>query len=134
MKQRLFASLLFMGCVLVASQVVQAQCGGKAEPKRIEFKPGTHSSTLKGNLQGDDRAEYVFGANEKQSLTIDVATVPDDAISIELLTANGEAFQLQSNGTKWTGVLPETGDYLLFVKITDSATSRASYTLTLSIK
>jgi hypothetical protein len=93
-----------------------------------------HSSTLKGTLRGDEQAEYVLGARKGQRFTISVAAVPVNAIAFELLTPLGESPELQSNGNTWTGVLPETGDYMLYVRMAGTQTPRASYTLTLSIK
>jgi hypothetical protein len=134
MKRIFFGALLLVSCSLAAAHVVQAQCGGKAEPSRIEFKRGTHSSTLKGKLRGDEQAEYVLGARKGQRVTVNVAALPANAIAFELLTPLGEAFELTSNGNTWTGDLPETGDYMLYVRMAGTKTPRASYTLSLSIK
>jgi hypothetical protein len=134
MKRNFFGALLFLSCLLLTARAIEAQCGGKAEPSRVEFKRGTHSSTLKGRLRGDEQAEYVLGAQVGQNVTINVVAVPAAAIAFEMLTPNGEAFKLQSSGTTWSGVLPETGDYMLYVRIAGTKTRRANYTLTLSIK
>lgn len=134
MKRNFFGALLLLSCLLLAAHVTQAQCGGKAEPSRIEFKRGTHSSTLKGKLRGDEQAEYILGARKGQRVTVNVAAVPANAIAFELLTPLGEEFDLASSGTTWTGILPETGDYMLYVRMAGTQTPRASYTLTLSIK
>jgi hypothetical protein len=134
MKRNFFGALLLLSCLLLTTHAVQAQCGGKAEPSRIEFKRGTHSSTLKGKLRGDEQAEYILGARKGQRVTVNVAAVPADAIAFELLTPLGEEFDLTSSGTTWTGVLPESGDYMLYVRMAGTQTPRASYTLTLSIK
>lgn len=135
MKKKVFATLVVFSCLFVAAHAVQAQCGGKAEPNRITFKRGTHSSTLKGKLKGDEQAEYIFGASAGQNLSINVVSVPADAVAIEVQTPGGESLELQSNGTKWTGTLPEAGDYFMIVKIAPGCgPSRATYTLTLSIR
>ncbi len=134
MKRIFFGALLLVSCSLLTAHAVQAQCGGKAEPSRITFKRGSHSVTLKGKLRGDEQAEYTFGGRKGQHLTINVAAIPSVFISLELQDPNGAAFRLLGSGNRWSGDLPETGDYLLYVKILDAKTRRASYTLTLSIR
>lgn len=134
MKQKLFSALLLIACVFAISHTGSAQCGGKAEPLKIEFKRGAHSSTLKGKLRGDEQAEYTFAARAGQRITISIASVPSQAISFELHGVDGSAYQVESGETRWTGVLPDTGDYLLYVKIGGAKARRASYTLTLAIK
>ena len=135
MKQRVFVTLLVFSCLFVSAHAVQAQGGGKAEPNRITFKRGMHSSTLKGKLKGDEQAEYIFGASAGQSISINIASVPADVVGVDIQAPSGESLELQSNGTKLTGNLPEAGDYFMIVKLAPGCgPSRASYTLTLSIK
>jgi len=52
-----------------------AQRGGKAEPNRIEFKRGTHSTTISGTVRGDEQAEYVLAAKKGQRLVIKLTSV-----------------------------------------------------------
>lgn len=135
MKKRVFVTILVFVSLFVAAHAAQAQCGGKAEPNRITFKRGTHSSTLKGKLKGDVQAEYSFGAGAGQGISINLASVPADSVVVEVQTPSGESLELQSNGTKLTGTLPEAGDYFMIVKLAGGCgPSRATYTLTLSIK
>lgn len=133
MKKAVFTTLLVLSFLIVGAHAIQAQGGGKAEPNRVEFKRGTHSSTLKGKVKGDEQAEYVFGASAGQAITVDVTSAPAKAITIELHTSNGDSVELQSPGTHWTGNLPETGDYLLYVKRANASPRRASYVVSLSI-
>ena len=128
------ALAMLFGLLLVTTHAVQAQCGGKAEPNRISFKRGAHSATVKGKLRGDEQAEYVFGAGACQGISINVVSVPANTLTIELQDVNGVSLELQPVGSKWTGTLPATGDYFMAVKIAPGCTSRATYTLTLSIK
>ena len=131
--KRIFVTVLVLSSLFVAAQAAHAQCGGKAEANRIKFKRGAHSSALKGKLKADEQAEYVFGASAGQTVSIDVSSVPANAITLELQTSTGESFELQSMGTKWTGTIPETGDYMLFVKLVTPGSKRANYTFTLAI-
>jgi hypothetical protein len=133
MLKRVFGSVLVVCCLFVAAQAAHAQGGGKAEANRIKFKRGAHSTTLRGKLKGDEQAEYVFGGSKGQAISINVSSVPANAIALELQTSDGEGFELQSMGSKWTGNIPESGDYMLYVKLVTPGPKRASYTLTLAI-
>ena len=82
MKRILTTSLAIVTLLFIADRAVQAQCGGKAEPNRISFKRGTHSTTLKERLKSDEQAEYIFGASSGQNLSIDAVSVPADRIAI----------------------------------------------------
>jgi len=134
MKKLALAVFLVFGSLFFSGYAVQAQCGGKAEPYRIAFKRGAHSSIVKGRLRGDEQAEYVFGAGAGQNISISIAAVPANSITLEMQDPNGTSFELQYTGTKWIGTLPDTGDYFMAVKIAQGYASRARYTLTLSIK
>ena len=134
MKKRVFVAFLFFSFLFIASHAIEAQGGGKAEPNRISFRRGAHSSTVNGKVKGDEQAEYVFGAGGGQIIDITIAAVPVNAINIELHGPNGELYQPKWTGRKWTGNLPETGDYLIYVKIAQPGPRKATYTLTLAIR
>ena len=62
-----------------------AQGGGKAEPNRIEFKRGTHSTTISGTVRGDEQAEYVLSAKKGQRLVIKLTSAPLKSSVFQLL-------------------------------------------------
>lgn len=134
MKKKAFISVLVLSCLFVAAQVAEAQCGGKAEANRIAFKRGAHSAIVKGKLRGDEQAEYVLGAGQGQWIDITFVSVPANAITIEMHGPNGDVYEPRWTGRKWTGALPETGDYLLYVKIAQPGPRKATYSLTVTIR
>src|SRR5258708_33143903 len=62
--------------ILSVYSAVMAQGGGKAEPKRIEFRSGTSSTIINGTVRGAEQAEYVLAAKKGQTLTIKITSVP----------------------------------------------------------
>ena len=99
-----------------------------------QFKQGTHSTTLKGKVKGDEEAEYTFGASGGQtSRSMLCPFLLIRSLSKSKRRAE-RIFDLKSSGTKWTAALPETGDYFVIVKLAPGCTSRAAYTLTFSIQ
>ena len=108
-----------------------AQKGGKAEPNRIQFAKGTSSKTLTGTLKNGEEMEYVFGASKGQTVTIKNtrSSVFDFRVFSEENFSEGD---FDSSPT-YTFEIPETGDYLLFVrkKVAGPRSSRFSVTLTI---
>jgi hypothetical protein len=110
-----------------------AQGGGKAEPKRIEFVSGKSSTLLTGSLSHDEEMEYVFAAAKGQKVTVrnpktslfDVRIFSDE-FGVETEFDSSLTFSID---------LPETGDYMLFVRKKRVKTpSRARFSITLTIK
>lgn len=107
--------------------------GGKAEPNRIEFARGASSKTLTGTLSADQEMEYVFGATQGQTVTIkntktslfDFRVFNDGAMS------EGDF----DSSPSYTFTVPETGDYMLFVRKKRVAKPRtARFSIVLAIK
>lgn len=111
-----------------------AQHGGKAEPLRIEFKPGASSATLTNTVRGDEEMEFVFGARQGQRVTITLTSSPARSTHFELLREDGVEFKIESDGRTWSGVAPVTGDYFLNVARVSHRSGRANFSLKLTIK
>ncbi len=125
-------TLSLLLAVLFAASIASAQ-GGKAEPNRIEFAPGTSIKALSGTLSNGQEMEYVFAAKKGQRVTI---TNPTKNL-FDFKVYNAEHF---SEGDFDSSVLysfeiPETADYLLFVRKKQVRSPRkARFTVRLSIK
>ena len=110
-----------------------AQHGGKAEPNRIKFATGKSSTTLTGTLSVDQEMEYVFAAAKGQKVTIKNSNhnlfdfrVFSDAYNVETEFESSRELTLD---------IPETGDYMFFVRKKRVKTPRtARFSLTLNIK
>lgn len=97
--------------------------------KRIRFSPGGISATVQGQVapMGTDR--WVLGASSGQTLTAQLST--GQAILI-VFGADGIVLQSDHVGaSSFTGVLPETEDYILDVR--NITNSTLSYTLTVTV-
>jgi hypothetical protein len=121
--------------LLCAAAPALAQGGGKAEPLRIELKRGAKSATLRGRVRHDVQAEYVFAARKGQQIVINLVSTPANSARFELLDFTGDRPRsVEQNLRTWTGVAPETGDYLIYVTKPDQKIDRAGYSLTLKIE
>src|SRR5260370_41501432 len=70
---------------LLASTAAIAQRGGKAEPNRIEFKRGTHSTAISGTVRGDEQAEDVLVARKGRRLMLTLRSETVKASFFQLL-------------------------------------------------
>lgn len=118
-------------CLSLSAPVLSQ--GGKAEPNRIEFAKGKTSTVLTGTLSNAQEMEYVFTAAKGQKVTVKMANTslfdfrifnPDAGFETEFDSSPTSTFEL-----------PESGDYLLFVrkKIVNRPRT-ARFRLTISIK
>ncbi|MEQ1606316.1 MAG: hypothetical protein ABL999_15755 [Pyrinomonadaceae bacterium] len=110
-----------------------AQHGGKAEPKRIQFASGKSSAALSGSLSNGQEMEYVFEARKGQHVTIRNATKSlfDFRVFSDENFPDGDF----DSSPSYTFEIPETGDYMFFVRKKQVKTPRtARFSMTLTIK
>ncbi|MBP9663090.1 MAG: hypothetical protein KBD94_00610 [Pyrinomonadaceae bacterium] len=128
--RRMATSCLF--CLLAAATSF-TQGGGKAEPKRIQFAAGKSSVTLSGTLSNGQEMEYIFGARKGQTVTI-----RNTRTSLFDFRVFNEEFDFETefeSSPTLTFEVPETGDYLFFVRKKQVRSPRtARFSLTLAIK
>ena len=121
--------------ILVASSAAMAQHGGKAEPKRIEFKRGTTSTTINDRVRGSEEAEYVLAAKKGQRLIIKLTSVPVKSSVFQLLGEDNDTLGLEYDANfSYSGTLPKTGDYFINVKRPTEAKGTSRFTLTITIR
>ncbi|MFT3743571.1 MAG: hypothetical protein QM785_04675 [Pyrinomonadaceae bacterium] len=110
-----------------------AQHGGKAEPKRIEFAAGKSSTSLSGTLSNSQEMEYVFAARKGQTVTIRNAT--RSLFDFRVFSPENFPDGDFDSSASYTFEIPETGDYMFFVRKKQVKTPRtARFSMTLSIK
>jgi hypothetical protein len=120
---------------LLASTGAIAQRGGKAEPNRIEFERGTHSSTIRGTVRGDEQAEYVLSAKKRQRLVIKLTSVPAKSSVFQLLGPDNDTMGLEYDANyDYSGVLPKTGDYFITVSRPTQTKGTSRYKLTVTVR
>jgi hypothetical protein len=112
--------------------------GGKAEPNRIQFAKGKSSATVSGKIYGDLQAEYVFTANEGQTVNLKITSVPKGKFTaFKVLNAYGEPEFISEFDSNYEYVFtaPYSGDYLIWVHFKPAGNVKsAKYFLTLGIK
>jgi len=116
--------------LLLSSLVVLAQTG---ELKRVRFAKGTHTATLKGAVIRATKDKYLLGARAGQTMTVSITALEQNAV-FYIAGPDGSTLagaEDESDITNWTGELPDSGDYSIYVSPTRG---NASYTLKLTIK
>ena len=120
---------------LLASTAAIAQRGGKAEPNRIEFKRGTHSTAISGTVRGDEHAECVLAAKKGQRLVIKLTSAPVKSSVFQLLGEDNDTLGLEYDANyDYSGVLPKTGDYFLTVSRPTQTKGTSRYKLIVSVR
>jgi hypothetical protein len=121
--------------ILVTGSAAMAQRGGKAEPKRIEFKRGTTSTAVNGKVRGAEEAEYVLAAKKGQRLIIKLTSVPVRSSVFQLLGEDNDTLGLEHDANfDYSGVLPKTGDYFINVSRPTQTKGTSRYKLTITIR
>ncbi len=127
------AALILIGVIAFGAFHHTAAQGGKAEPYRIQFKPGKTAATVSGSLSNGQEMDFVFAARKGQSVKITNSRTSlfDFRVFNQELDFETE---FESSPTL-TFEIPETGDYLFFVRKKQVRSPRtAKFSLTISIK
>ena len=121
--------------ILIVGCAAMAQGGGKAEPSRIEFKPGTTSTTISGAVRGTEEAEYVLAAKKGQTLTIRITSVPARTAGFDLHGPENVDLGLEfDTNLSFSRRLPKTGNYLITVVKLSDAVRMSKYTMTVTVR
>jgi hypothetical protein len=121
--------LVFLLALLHGVAPVAVAQGGKAEPLRVQFKPGSTRATLRGTVRGEEEFEYAVAARAGQWMFVEVTAAPSDSAMFMVTDPVGED---QSYHYSWSGVLKQTGDYLISVS-KPPAYGISRFTLTVTI-
>ena len=128
-------SIAVFGVILLSATVALSQGGGKAEPKRIEFKRGTTTTTVVEKIKNDEEAEYVIAARKGQRLTIRLTSTPYRSAVFDI-KAPGDAdlgLEYDANYT-FNKILPATGDYFITVDRPTTSKGTANYKMVITIR
>ena len=121
--------------VFATAAPARAQGGGKAEPNRIEFKPGTTSTTINGTVRNDEEAEYVLSAQLGQRLIIKLTNVPAKSSCFDLQGPDGSDVGLEYDCNRnYSKVLQATGDFFITIKRPSQARGTSRYKMTVTIR
>jgi len=121
--------------ILIAALDVVAQGGGKAEPKRIEFKHGATTATVVDKIKNDEEAEYVIAARKGQRLTIKLTSTPYRSAVFDLKAPGDADLGLEYDANySFNKILPATGDYLIVVDRPTTSKGTANYKMVITIR
>ncbi|MGE3467749.1 MAG: hypothetical protein AB7J13_12530 [Pyrinomonadaceae bacterium] len=123
----------FIVALIVAITAANAFAqGGKAEPKRIKFAGLGLTATVSGTLSNGQEMDYVFSANKGQTVLI----VNSRPTLFDFRVYN-EAFEFETefdSSPTLTFEIPETGDYLFFVRKKAVRPQKARFSMTLTLR
>ena len=115
MQRRTGLKVVALFLVLIVSSVdVVAQ-------KRIRFRRGASSATVRGPIGGGGYTEYVVDGRAGQVMTIEI-TSGNGAVIVNAGSASGKSFSIDMTG----------GDHLL--SVVNTGRRATNYTLTVSIR
>jgi len=121
--------------ILIAALDVVAQGGGKAEPKRIEFKHGATTATIVDKIKTDEEAEYVIAARKGQRLTIKLTSTPYRSAVFDIKAPEGADLGLEYDANySFNKTLPATGDYLIIVDRPTTSKGTTNYKMVITIR
>jgi hypothetical protein len=121
--------------MLSAFSVSIAQGVGKAEPSRIQFKPGANSTTISGSVRDAEEFEYVLAGKKRQKLILKITSVPARSSGFDIKAPGNADMGLEfDTNMDYAGVLPRTGDYLISVARTTVTPGTSRYSLSVSVR
>lgn len=102
-----------------------------AEPRQIRFAAGSDSAVIISAASFE--SGYVLRARKDQLMTVEL-TAARNRFLLAVTGPGGRGLEHAGHTSRWTGVLPETGDYLVTIsKIRPEDTESAPFVLTIRI-
>ena len=101
--------------------------------ERVRFAPGKDSAIVKGAVLRGERDRYIVGAEARQTMMVTITSLEDNAV-FEIGKPDGGELPGAAGGndaTKWRGVLPTSGDYVISV---GGTRGNATYSLSIVIR
>ena len=107
---------------------------GEGVRKRIRFAKGRSSTVISNAVLREDVDQYIVGAKAGQRMKVVITSLESNAAFQISSPRNGGTLPgagFDDDVTKWSGELPETGDYVIEVAPTRG---NATYRLTVEIR
>jgi hypothetical protein len=99
---------------------------------RVQFPPGTSSTTIKGKFGAESKVRYVVHASARQQMKVGLIAPGADYRFFVYAPKNNEPLNSPGWSFNWSGELPVTGDYLIQV-FTDSSDRSIPFQLEISV-
>lgn len=97
-----------------------------AEERRVRFAPGQDGTTVSARIAGDGDVTWVLGAGQGQRMSVALTASNASANFNILPPGRTEAlFSSTTGGSRFDGVLPDSGDYRIVVFLMRSAARRS---------
>lgn len=133
--RKVFCQMSAVVLIVLASLHVLAQGGGKAEPLRIQFKPGTSSTTIVDKVKDDQQAEYVLTARKGQRLIIKLTSTPIRSSVFDIKAPDNADLGLEYDANyNFNKVLPVSGDYFITLVRPTNVKGTSNYKLVITIR
>ncbi|HEY0323313.1 MAG TPA: hypothetical protein VGC66_20315 [Pyrinomonadaceae bacterium] len=124
-------SLILLALSIGSTPLASAQ-GQVGVEKRISLSRGK-TKTIRGKTDSSTSYIYKMRAQKDQKLVARVTS--DGGVATFSIVPPGTQILENAAGVKeWSGMLPETGDYLIIVAVSSSGVDKISYTLELTIR
>ncbi len=101
--------------------------------QKVRFARGRTTAVLKGAVVRGTQDQYILGARRSQTMTVHITSLEKNAV-FAILGPDATALTGAEEGadaTDWTGELPLTGDYSIWVGPTRG---NATYTLEVTVR
>ncbi len=128
--RRVLRTAMIVSAMLVLVSTVIAQTG---KTKRVRFPRGRTTEVLRGAVVRGTNDRYILGARRGQTMIVHISSREKNAV-FTILGPDAIALQGTDEGldaTDWTGELPLSGDYSIWVSPTRG---NATYTLEVTIR
>ena len=129
MKIRIFTTISLLILALTFASITSAD----GIRKRVKFAKGSHSANYSYSVIRGDRDTYIAGAKANQRMSLKITSLEKNAV-FQVQTPGGSYLQGAGevdDAMRWSGSLPEDGDYEITV---GGTRGNASYKLTVTIK
>jgi hypothetical protein len=116
--------------ILICTTFASAQSG---KVQRVRFQRGRTTAILKGAVVRGTQDRYILGARGGQTMIVHITSLEKNAV-FAILGPDGTALEGAGEGadvTDWTGTLPSSGDFSIWVGPTRG---NATYTLEVTIR
>lgn len=127
--------LVFSALAISGGQTGGGSIGGapKGKTQRVRFARGRTTAVLNGAVVRGTQDRYILGARSGQTMIVHITSREKNA-AFAILGPDATALEGAEEGTDatdWTGTLPLTGDYSIWVSPTRG---NATYTLEVTIR
>lgn len=128
--RRIYSPLTLLLSLLILAAVVVAQSG---KVQRVRFARGRTTAVVNGAVVRGTQDRYMLGARRGQTVIVHITSHEKNA-TFAILGPDATALAGAEEGTDatdWTGILPLSGDYSIWVGPTRG---NATYTLEVTIR